>query len=73
MLDHDGCVKGYLTASGFVEVHIDALQLQIRVSMVCTSGINAMLVTDNLQWCKLLQTGHSSQGHCTYESKMMDR
>ena len=37
-----------LTAAGLVEVHIDALQLQVRVAVVGASGVHAMLVTDDL-------------------------
>jgi hypothetical protein len=29
---------------GFIEVHIDSLQLKIRVSMVCAGGVNAMFI-----------------------------
>ena len=37
-----------LTAAGLVEVHVDALQLQVRVPVVGASGVHAMLITDDL-------------------------
>jgi hypothetical protein len=36
------------TTSGLVEVHIDPLQLEVGVSVVSTSGIDAVLVGDDL-------------------------
>jgi hypothetical protein len=36
------------TTGGFVEVHIDALQLKIGVTVVGTGGVNTVLVGDNL-------------------------
>ncbi len=38
-----------LTASGLVEVDVDALQLQVTVTMVGASWVDAMLVGDDLQ------------------------
>jgi hypothetical protein len=38
-----------LTACGLVEVHVDALQLQVGVPMVGTSGIHAVLIAHHLQ------------------------
>jgi hypothetical protein len=35
------------TACGLIEVHIDALQLQVGLAVVCTSRVNAMLIADN--------------------------
>ena len=37
-----------LTAGGLVEVHVDALQLQVRVASVRAGGVDAMLVADDL-------------------------
>jgi hypothetical protein len=37
-----------LTAGGLVEVHIDALQLKVRIAVVGTCGVDAMLIADNL-------------------------
>ena len=37
-----------LTASGLVEVDVDALQLEVAVSMVGAGGINTVLVRDHL-------------------------
>jgi len=40
---------GHIAAtSGFVEVHVDALQLKIGVTVVGTGGVNTVLVGDNL-------------------------
>merc|ERR1719389_878395 len=40
---------GHVAASGcLVVVHVDALELQVGVAMVCTSGVNAVLVGDDL-------------------------
>ena len=36
-----------ITASGLVVVNVDPFQLQIRVAMVSTSGIDTVLVADN--------------------------
>lgn len=33
---------------GLIVVHIDSLQLQITVSMVTASGVDPMLITDDL-------------------------
>ena len=33
---------------GFIEVHIDSLQLQVGVTVVCAGGVNTMLVRDYL-------------------------
>ena len=38
------------TSSGFVEVDIDALQLKIRISVVCTGWVNTMLIADHLKY-----------------------
>jgi hypothetical protein len=38
-----------LTSSCFVEVDIDALQLEVGVTMISTGGIYTMLIADNLQ------------------------
>ncbi len=37
-----------LTASGLVEVHIDALQLQVGVALVGAGGVDAVLIADDL-------------------------
>lgn len=37
-----------IITSSFIVVHIDSLQLQITVSMVTASGVNPMLITDDL-------------------------
>ena len=36
-----------LAAAGLVVVDIDPLQLEVRVSMVCASGVNAVLIGDD--------------------------
>lgn len=37
-----------IITSSFVVVHIDSLQLQVTVSMVTASGVDPMLITDDL-------------------------
>ena len=37
-----------ITSRSLVEVHVDSLQLQVRVSMVCTSGVYTMLIAHDL-------------------------
>ena len=39
--------RGSLTAGGLVEVHVDALQLQVAVAMVRARGVHAVLVADD--------------------------
>ena len=34
--------------SGLIVVDVDSLQLQIGVTVVCASGVNSVLVTDDL-------------------------
>ena len=36
------------TSGRLIEVHIDALQLKVRVALVCTGRVDAMLVAYNL-------------------------
>ena len=38
-----------LTAGGLVEVHIDALQLQVGVAVVCAGGVHTVLIGHDLQ------------------------
>lgn len=33
---------------GLIVVHVDSLQLQVTVPMVCSRGVYAMLITDHL-------------------------
>jgi len=41
---HEDC-SGYIsTSSGFVEVDVDSLELEIRVTTVVTDGVNSVLV-----------------------------
>ena len=37
-----------IITSSFVVVHIDSLQLQVTVSMVTASGVDPMLIADDL-------------------------
>jgi hypothetical protein len=40
---------GHVSSSGgLIVVHVDSLQLKVGISMVSSSGINAMLIGDNL-------------------------
>ena len=34
--------------SGLIVVDVDSLELEVRISMVSTSGVNSMLIRDNL-------------------------
>mmetsp|Transcript_47461 Transcript_47461/g.79474 ORF Transcript_47461/g.79474 Transcript_47461/m.79474 type:complete len:230 (+) Transcript_47461:909-1598(+) len=45
---HQDGTRHIASASGLVVVHIDALQLQVRVSLVGTSWVHAVLIGDNL-------------------------
>ena len=45
---HVGQLLVGLTAAGLVEVHVDALQLQVRVAVIGASGVHAVLITDDL-------------------------
>ena len=42
------CPGDILAPGPLVEVHIDALQLQVRLPLVVASGVDAMLVRDDL-------------------------
>jgi 3-oxoacyl-(acyl-carrier-protein) synthase len=44
---HEDRAWDVASASGFVEVDVDTLELQIAVTLVGTSGINAVLITHN--------------------------
>jgi len=37
-----------LTSGSLVEVDVDALKLEVRVASISSSGVNAVLVRDNL-------------------------
>ena len=37
-----------LTSGSLVEVDVDALKLEVRVASISSSGVNAVLVGDNL-------------------------
>ena len=41
--------QGGLTASGLIEVNIDALQLQVGVTVIGAGGVDTVLVGDNLR------------------------
>ena len=45
---HEDCPWDILATRCFIEVDIDALQLQVRVSMVGAGGIDAVLIRDDL-------------------------
>jgi hypothetical protein len=45
---HKDSTRNISATSGLVEIHIDALQLKIGVSVVGSSGINTVLIGDNL-------------------------
>jgi hypothetical protein len=45
---HKDSAGNVATAGGFVEVHVDALQLKIAVSVVGASGVDAVLVANDL-------------------------
>jgi hypothetical protein len=40
--------RGTRTASGLVEVHVDALQLQVAVTVVRAGWVNAVLIAHHL-------------------------
>ena len=46
-VDEDGA-RHVLAAGGLIVVHVDALQLQVRVAMVGAGGVDAVLVGDDL-------------------------
>ena len=46
-IDEDGAGH-VLAAAGLVVVHVDPLQLEVRVPMVGAGGVNAVLVRDDL-------------------------
>eukprot|EP00976_Prorocentrum_cordatum_P097067 1190848-Prorocentrum_minimum.AAC.1 len=45
---HQDTAGHIATAGGLVEVHVDALQLQVGVAVVGAGGINAVLIADHL-------------------------
>ena len=45
---HEDRTRHVAAAGGLVVVHVDALELQVRVAVVRTRGIDTMLVTDHL-------------------------
>jgi hypothetical protein len=45
---HKDGARHIATAGGFVEVHIDALQLEVGITVVGTGRVNAVLVADDL-------------------------
>ena len=44
---HQDCPRHIAATRGFVEVDVDALQLQVGVPVICASGVNAMLIRDH--------------------------
>lgn len=44
---HEDCAWHVASTGGFVEVDVDALELEIAVSLVCSGWVNAVLVADN--------------------------
>ena len=47
-VDEDG-TRDVSATSRLIEVHVDALQLQVRVAVVTACGVNAMLIGDDLR------------------------
>ena len=45
---HENSAGNISATSGFVKVHVDSLQLQVRVAVVRSSGVHSMLVGDHL-------------------------
>merc|ERR1719390_182319 len=45
---HEDRTRHVAAAGGFVVVHVDALELQVRVAVVRTRGVNAVLIADHL-------------------------
>ena len=45
---HEDGAGDIASTGGLVEVHVDALQLKIRVTVVGTGGVNAVFVSDDL-------------------------
>lgn len=43
----EGAEHEAVLTSSFVVVHVDSLQLQVTVSMVTASGVDAMLIADD--------------------------
>ena len=43
---HEDCAGDIASSGGFVEIDVDALWLKIRVTVVGTGGVNAVLVSD---------------------------
>ena len=45
---HEDRTRDVAAAGGLVVVYVDALELQVRVAVVRTRGIDTMLITDHL-------------------------
>jgi hypothetical protein len=45
---HEDGTGDIASASGLIEVHVDALQLEVRVTLVGSGWVDAVLVRDNL-------------------------
>merc|ERR1719359_1755044 len=45
---HEDRTRHVAAAGGFVVVHVDALELKVRVAVVRTRGVNTVLITDHL-------------------------
>jgi len=45
---HEDCAGDVSATSGFVEVDVDSLELEVRVTVVGTGGVNTVFVGDNL-------------------------
>ena len=54
---HEDGAGHVAAAAGFIEVHVDPLQLQVGVAGIAASGIHAVLITDHLR-----RTGQAAQG-----------
>eukprot|EP00930_Biecheleria_cincta_P052326 TRINITY_DN3758_c0_g2_i3.p2 TRINITY_DN3758_c0_g2~~TRINITY_DN3758_c0_g2_i3.p2 ORF type:complete len:114 (-),score=11.81 TRINITY_DN3758_c0_g2_i3:17-358(-) len=44
---HENCTRHISTAGSFVEIHIDAFKLKVRISMVCSCRVDTMLIGDD--------------------------
>jgi hypothetical protein len=45
---HEDCTGDISTTSSLVVINVDSLELEIRVSVISTSGVNTVFIRDNL-------------------------
>ena len=54
-----------LTSVGLCEVDVDALKLEVRLSLVHASGVNAMLISNDLPEGEVREAESERSGHPT--------